>query len=125
MVPPVFKTGERCTAALAGSIPVRLRYLRERLNPAAAVAAPGTGTSRWPIWPAPARTVASKSFTRLPDLDAFTLAWAIAGWRRPARYRRGADRCEVKLDAGGGDAFLLAGQQGQRAGIGRGGPVQV
>ena len=25
MVPPVFKTGERCTAALAGSIPVRLR----------------------------------------------------------------------------------------------------
>ena len=26
MVPPVFKTGERRTAALAGSIPVRLRY---------------------------------------------------------------------------------------------------
>ena len=25
MVPPVFKTGERCTVALAGSIPVRLR----------------------------------------------------------------------------------------------------
>ena len=34
-------------------------------------------------------------------------------------------RCEVELDAGGGDAFLLAGQQGQRAGIGFGGPVQV
>ena len=30
MVPPVFKTGERCAAALAGSIPVRLRHLRER-----------------------------------------------------------------------------------------------
>ena len=27
MAPPVFKTGERCTAALAGSIPVRLRHL--------------------------------------------------------------------------------------------------
>src|SRR6185369_2342940 len=26
--PPVFKTGERRAAALAGSIPVRLRYLR-------------------------------------------------------------------------------------------------
>jgi hypothetical protein len=24
--PPVFKTGERCAAALAGSIPVRLRF---------------------------------------------------------------------------------------------------
>ena len=34
-------------------------------------------------------------------------------------------RCEVELDAGGGDAFLLAGQQGQHAGIGRGGAVQV
>ena len=27
VVPPVFKTGERCAAALAGSIPVRLRHL--------------------------------------------------------------------------------------------------
>jgi hypothetical protein len=25
VVPPVFKTGERCTVVLAGSIPVRLR----------------------------------------------------------------------------------------------------
>ena len=30
MGPPVFKTGERCFASLAGSIPVRLRCLRER-----------------------------------------------------------------------------------------------
>ena len=30
MVPPVFKTGERCAVALAGSIPVRLRHLRIR-----------------------------------------------------------------------------------------------
>jgi hypothetical protein len=30
VAPPVFKTGERCAAALAGSIPVRLRYLRVR-----------------------------------------------------------------------------------------------
>ena len=41
-----------------------------------------------------------------------------------ARYPRGAQRCEVKLDAGGGDAFLLAGQQAQRAGISRRGAVQ-
>jgi hypothetical protein len=34
VVPPVFKTGERCAAALAGSIPVRLRHLRK--GPAAA-----------------------------------------------------------------------------------------
>jgi len=41
------------------------------------------------------------------------LRWSIIGWR-------GAMCCEVELDAGGGDAFLLAGQQGQRAGIGFG-----
>ena len=46
------------------------------------------------------------------------LRWSIIGWR-------GAMCCEVELDAGGGDAFLLAGQQGQRAGIGFGGAVQV
>jgi len=31
----------------------------------------------------------------------------------------------VEINASGGDAFLLAGQQGQRAGVGRGGMVQV
>ena len=36
-----------------------------------------------------------------------------------ARYRRGGPCREVGLNAGGGDAFLLAGQQGQRPGIGR------
>ncbi len=32
VAPPVFKTGERCAAALAGSIPVRLRYLRNAVR---------------------------------------------------------------------------------------------
>ena len=49
---------------------------------------------------------------------AAALRWSIIGWR-------GAMRCEVELDAGGRDAFLLAGQEGERAGIGRGGVVQV
>ena len=53
------------------------------------------------------------------------LPWSVVGWRGTARSGRGARRCEVELDAGGGDALLLAGQQGQRAGIGRGGAVQV
>src|SRR5690348_377913 len=53
------------------------------------------------------------------------LAWAIAGWRGTTRYRQRAPRCEVELDAGAGDAFLLAGPQGQRADIGFGGVVQV
>jgi hypothetical protein len=33
VAPPVFKTGERRAAALAGSIPVRLRHLRKRAQP--------------------------------------------------------------------------------------------
>ncbi len=37
MVPPVFKTGERCVAALAGSIPVRLRHVYIGLEEAASV----------------------------------------------------------------------------------------
>src|SRR6266705_7103829 len=45
------------------------------------------------------------------------LPWSVVGWRGTARSGRGARRCEVELDAGGGDALLLAGQQGQRAGI--------
>jgi hypothetical protein len=53
------------------------------------------------------------------------LLWTIVGWRGTTWYRRGVPRCEVELDAGGGDTFLLAGQQGQRAAIGRGGTVQV
>ena len=53
------------------------------------------------------------------------LPWTVVGWRGTTRYRWGVPRCEVELDAGGGDAFLLAGQQGQHAGIGRGGAVRV
>jgi hypothetical protein len=33
VVPPVFKTGERCAVALVGSIPVRLRHLRRYQAP--------------------------------------------------------------------------------------------
>ena len=57
MVPPVFKTGERCAAALAGSIPVRLRHLHKapaayrprhqprRQRPRQALLLPGTPAS--------------------------------------------------------------------------------
>ena len=41
MAPPVFKTGERCAAALAGSIPVRLRHLHERRPGDFAIMPPG------------------------------------------------------------------------------------
>ena len=53
------------------------------------------------------------------------LLWTIVGWRGITRYRWGAPRCEVELNAGGGGTFLFAGQQGQRAGIGCGGTVRV
>jgi hypothetical protein len=43
VVPPVFKTGERCTAALAGSIPVRLRHLRKHQIPRRLRGAPRIG----------------------------------------------------------------------------------
>ena len=49
----------------------------------------------------------------------------VAGWRGPGRHWRGVWRGEVEVHAGGGDAFLLAGQQGQRAGIGLGRAGQV
>ena len=63
MVPPVFKTGERCTAALAGSIPVRLRHLRRHR------AAPGW----WLLTAPPGRPTRSRlRETRLPR-----------GWRGP------------------------------------------
>jgi hypothetical protein len=47
VAPPVFKTGERCTAALAGSIPVRLRDLLSMADgPVSSLpAAPTTGCS--------------------------------------------------------------------------------
>jgi hypothetical protein len=53
------------------------------------------------------------------------LLWIIVGWRGTTWYRRGVPRCEVELSSGGGDAFLLAGQQGQRAGVRPGRAVQV
>ena len=49
----------------------------------------------------------------------------VAGGRGTIRYRRGVRRGEVELNAGGGDAFLLAGQQGQGARVGRRRVVQV
>jgi hypothetical protein len=40
------------------------------------------------------------------------LLWIIVGWRGTTWCRRGVPRYEVELNAGGGDTFLLAGQQG-------------
>src|SRR5580704_14396580 len=60
-----------------------------------------------------------------PPGRVMALRWIIAPWRGTTGYRRGVLYCEVELDAGGGDTFLLAGQQGQRAAIGCGGTVQV
>src|SRR5580704_16805024 len=97
VVPPVFKTGERCTAALAGSIPVRLRQLagsavrqyltcprprrprrlRRYLVPCyPPVAACGSSCGlRSSIWPRPLRK------TPKMMLMASAGTWAVTSWR--------------------------------------------
>jgi hypothetical protein len=47
VVPPVFKTGERCAVALAGSIPVRLRYLEDQALTSARIL--GVSDVKWSV----------------------------------------------------------------------------
>lgn len=56
---------------------------------------------------------------------AARLTWPIVGWRGTSWYRWGARSGEVEGYPGSGDAFLLAGQQGQGAAICHGRVVQI
>ena len=78
---------------------------------------PGRTVSHETSGPAPGRPRLTQPDDRSPDAwpearlaaAVAALRWSIIGWRGAMRY-------EVELDAGGGDAFLLAGQQGQARG---------